>query len=200
MAEHRRRGTELEDAIYEAAWAELKKRGYNAMSMSKIAEKAGTSKAVLYRRWVNKDELVISALCKFAHSDLDKKLPNNGSLRDDVLDFLTNMSEHLYFVGPQVLLMFMSADLGSDESNLTDRLPFIKFGGNVASQTVAALVRQAAERGEITNPSIPYEITALPLNLLRFKVLAESESTESVESAILKIVDNIFLPLVKNYQ
>lgn len=58
----RRRGTDLEDALYAATLAELVEVGYGKLSMEGIAARAHTGKAALYRRWANKHDLVIAAL------------------------------------------------------------------------------------------------------------------------------------------
>ncbi len=57
----RRRGAETTEAILHAALDELSRRGYAALTMDGIAERAGASKATLYRRWANKQELLLEA-------------------------------------------------------------------------------------------------------------------------------------------
>ena len=58
----RRRGHVLEQAIYEAAMAELGERGYAQLSMEGVASRARTGKAALYRRWSSKRDLILDAL------------------------------------------------------------------------------------------------------------------------------------------
>lgn len=58
----RRRGKQLEDALYDAALAELAAVGYGGLTMEGIAARARTGKAALYRRWSCKRDLVQSAL------------------------------------------------------------------------------------------------------------------------------------------
>src|ERR1700753_3686331 len=64
MAEHRtrRRGKELEDALYDATLAELSAVDYGGLTMEGIAAQARTGKAALYRRWTCKHDLVQAAL------------------------------------------------------------------------------------------------------------------------------------------
>jgi AcrR family transcriptional regulator len=64
MAEHRtrRRGKELEAALYDATLAELAAVGYGGLTMEGIAARARTGKAALYRRWTCKHDLVQAAL------------------------------------------------------------------------------------------------------------------------------------------
>ncbi len=58
----RRRGKELEDALYDATLAELAAVGYGGLTMEGIAARARTGKAALYRRWSSKHDLVQAAL------------------------------------------------------------------------------------------------------------------------------------------
>jgi AcrR family transcriptional regulator len=58
----RRRGKELEDALYDATLAELAAVGYGGLTMEGIAARARTGKAALYRRWSSKRDLVQAAL------------------------------------------------------------------------------------------------------------------------------------------
>ncbi len=58
----RRRGQELERALYEATLAELATVGYAGLTMEGIAARARTGKAALYRRWTTKHALVHDAL------------------------------------------------------------------------------------------------------------------------------------------
>jgi AcrR family transcriptional regulator len=58
----RRRGKELEDALYDATLAEMAAVGYGGLTMEGIAARARTGKAALYRRWTCKHDLVQAAL------------------------------------------------------------------------------------------------------------------------------------------
>jgi AcrR family transcriptional regulator len=60
--ETRRRGEALQNALLDAAWEELQAGGYAKLTIERVAERAGTSRAVIYRRWRNRYELVIAAL------------------------------------------------------------------------------------------------------------------------------------------
>jgi AcrR family transcriptional regulator len=61
--QQRKRGAALEDAILEAAYAELSAVGYTAFSVEGVAARARTGKASIYRRWPTKQELVLDTLC-----------------------------------------------------------------------------------------------------------------------------------------
>jgi len=61
-ASQRRRGQVLEDALIEAAWAEVKEHGWLDFSMSRTAERAGASKKSLYARWPDKSSLIAATM------------------------------------------------------------------------------------------------------------------------------------------
>jgi AcrR family transcriptional regulator len=58
----RRRGKALECALYDAILAELDDAGYGGLTMERVAARARTGKAALYRRWANKHDMVQAAL------------------------------------------------------------------------------------------------------------------------------------------
>jgi AcrR family transcriptional regulator len=62
-APQRRRGAALEDAILEAAYAELSEAGYTAFTVEGVAARARTGKASIYRRWPTRGDLILDAVC-----------------------------------------------------------------------------------------------------------------------------------------
>ena len=88
----RRHGQELESALLTAALDELVKVGYARMTMESVAKRAGTSEPVLYRRWPNKDQLVLAAMEHYRDAN-PIALPDTGALRSDLLAELTMVSE-----------------------------------------------------------------------------------------------------------
>ncbi len=70
-----------------AAIALIVEGGYHALSMDRIATRAGVSKAALYRRWPNKLELVVDAI---GHRAVDRLvMPDTGDVRRDLVELLT---------------------------------------------------------------------------------------------------------------
>jgi AcrR family transcriptional regulator len=82
----RRRGKELEDALYNAALAELAAVGYGGLTMEGIAARARTGKAALYRRWSSKHDLVLAALM-YALPPVPEPRPDR-SARENLLAIL----------------------------------------------------------------------------------------------------------------
>src|SRR6202035_2909196 len=87
----RRRGEELEAALLRAAWDELAEVGFAKLTMESVAARAKTGVAVLYRRWPNKDDLVIAAIHHYGNTH-PVQIPDTGSLRDDMIALLSAAS------------------------------------------------------------------------------------------------------------
>ena len=142
----RRRGEALEAALLDAAWDELQAAGYQAMTMEAVADRAGTSRAVLYRRWPKKAELVVAALRRHRPM-LSGEVPDTGSLRGDVVALLTRMSTRLAKTGPEMLYGLLGDYLADAE--LFDRLrsDVLTIGAEVMTTILEASRR--ARRGPL---------------------------------------------------
>ena len=87
----RRRGEQLEAALLAAAWDELVEAGFARLTMESVAARAKTGVAVLYRRWPNKDDLVIAAIRHYGTTH-PVDILDTGSLRGDMIALLTSLS------------------------------------------------------------------------------------------------------------
>ncbi len=58
----RRRGAELEREIYEASFDELTRRGCSQFSIEGVAATSGASKASIYRRWRDREDLIVDTI------------------------------------------------------------------------------------------------------------------------------------------
>ena len=96
----RRRGEELEAALLEAAWQELVEVGFARLTMESVAVRAKTGVAVLYRRWPNKDDLVLAAIGHYGTTH-PVEVPDTGSLRaynDKLVNFQPYYMLHFWDV------------------------------------------------------------------------------------------------------
>jgi AcrR family transcriptional regulator len=89
----RRRGNELESAVYESAMAELAATGYAGFTMDGVAARARCGKAVLYRRWPGKRELLLAALR--AHIPPLPPARRDRSARQNLLAGLSSLADVL---------------------------------------------------------------------------------------------------------
>lgn len=177
----RRRGAVLEQAILDAAWAELTEGGWDRFSVENVAVRAGTAKSVVYRRWPNRVHLAQEMLQR-ATDDAPAPL-SVGELRADLIRFLAGMAAFLRGpFGATVRSVVAEGDASRQVS---------LFRESAAVAPVAELVAQAVSRGELTRAPCP-----LAVNVGHALVMSEFLHTGEPpdEHALATIVDVAWLP------
>jgi AcrR family transcriptional regulator len=158
--------------------------------MEGVAARAKTSRAVLYRRWPSRPELVIAALQQHtAVSPLE--VPDTGSLREDVLAVLRHMSARVGEVAGVISFLIAGsfAEAGQPPAVLRERA----VAG--APQTMALIIERAVARGEVDPARLTPRIAALPVDLVRHDLIMTLAPVP--DATLVEIVDKIFLPLVR---
>src|SRR6187399_1252637 len=89
----RRRGPALQEAILDAARAELAEVGYANLTMERVAARAKASKASVYSRWPSRIELVMDVFYDLMPDPAAP--PDTGTLRGDLLATLRQTAELL---------------------------------------------------------------------------------------------------------
>jgi AcrR family transcriptional regulator len=185
----RRRGPELEHALLTAAWEELAEAGFAKLTMESVADRAKTGIAVLYRRWPDKNALVLAAIRHYGDTH-PVAIPDTGNLRDDLLTLLRNINagrtELATLVGATFAGLHDSAGLTPEEVRLT-----VLGDGPKRSD---AVYRRAHDRGEIDLARIPQDVLDLPFQLMRHDILMTLRQVSP--ERIRAIVDDVFWPLV----
>lgn len=186
----RRRGRALEEALLDAAWAEITERGYDDMTIDAVAVRAGTSRAVLYRRWPNKQELVFAALAREAGKDV-VVAPDTGSLRGDVIALLQEANKVRAGVVAQLVTQ-LGGFYRQTGSSLADLKAFVQGGRDAFLEEA---IQRAIARGEVRPERVTERIARLPVDLFRYEIMLTLQPMS--DEAIEEIVDTIFLPLVQ---
>lgn len=154
-----------------------------------MAERAGTSRPVLARRWPNRDELIVAAIR--SHSLLAAPdLPDTGTLRGDVLTVLRQLSASAdEMIG---VLSFVFADYFD-----TTKLSPSDLREQIIADTpskMAAIIQRAVERGEVDPGRLSPRMASLPVDLVRHDAIMNQAPVP--DDTLTEIVDRIFLPLV----
>jgi len=89
----RPRSEKTKDAILTAAYDLLLENGFGAITIEKIAEKAGVSKATIYKWWPNKAAVVMDGFLNATNVKLP--IPNTGSTIDDMFIQVNNFAKFL---------------------------------------------------------------------------------------------------------
>ena len=185
----RRRGAALEDALLDAAWAELQAVGYAGLTMEAVADQAGTSRAVLYRRWRNRPELVLAVIRRHRPL-LSGEIPDTGTLRGDVLTLLRRMSSRLAEIGPETVYGLLGDYLSDADMFARSRDQLL----SISAEVMETILKRAADRGE-ARAAVENRIATLPTALFRNELfLARIPPSEGT---LVEIVDDVFLPLVR---
>jgi AcrR family transcriptional regulator len=185
----RRRGEELEADLLEAAWQELVEVGFARLTMESVAARARTGVAVLYRRWPNKDDLVLTAI-RHQGTTHPVEIPDTGSLRGDMLALLSSASSARTSFAAIIGAAFsgLLASTGLTPAQVREK---IMADRPLWSDRVFA---RARERGEIDLDRTPPAVLTMPFDLMRHDMLMTFEPIPP--ERILAIVDDLFMPLV----
>ncbi|WP_022902033.1 TetR/AcrR family transcriptional regulator [Humibacter albus] len=188
----RRRGPELEAALLDAAWDELTEKGYSGLTFDAVAERAHTSRPVIYRRWSERESLVLAAIRH--HYDAEPiDIPDTGSLRGDLYALLRLASDRradmAVMISAQLAGLF--SETGMSLGTARERL----LGQGTIWDTV--ILTRAQERGEIDLDAVPARVQSLPFDLMRHELLMTHEPVS--DEFIATVVDEMFLPLVAHH-
>lgn len=184
----RRRGAALEDAILDAAWAELIEHGYADTTLESVARRAGTSRPVLHRRWPSRMKLATAALGRYLALN-PIEVPDLGSVRAEMTLLLRSLSDR---ARPDLirLVLDLTGDLTNAKSSLVDVRGEISNG-----RLIQTILDRGVERGEVDPDRLTPRIVSLPTDLARHEVLMAIQPLS--DDAIREIVEEILWPLIR---
>lgn len=186
----RRTGEELVSAVHEAALAEIAEHGLRGASMDRIAKRAGTGKAALYRRWSNVRELGLDVFVTTMGESSPLTYPDTGSLREDLLGSLRAFT-HMLHGSLQVVLRELISESAHDPSLVTEFQA--RLGEPMQAERVSTLQRAMA-RGEIPTQPIDPLVFELPPAIVLHRLLLGGEVID--DDTCINLVDNVLLPLL----
>jgi AcrR family transcriptional regulator len=155
-------------AVLEATVAELAAHGYGALTVERVATRAGVHKTTLYRRWGGKQGLVAEAVEGFAAGAAE--VPDSGRVEEDLRRWARSIVAMLTArdSGAVVRALFSTGET----AEIRDlRRRFYR----TRSALVVPIVERAVERGELPAGTDPAEVikqVGAPL-YYRFLVIAE---------------------------
>jgi AcrR family transcriptional regulator len=188
MAQVRRRGAVLEQAILRAAADELTESGYAGLTMDRVAQRAGTNKNAIYRRWPNRAALAVAAYKLIVETRLGP--PDTGDLRTDVLTVLRQMNADVGTPKADIIRGLLAAT-AEDPDLLPQLLELVGDGG--ASMWLTILQR-AVDRGQATPECLHPRVATVAVTLLRNEYASRGLHPVD-DDVIVDIVDRVYLPL-----
>ena len=187
----RRTGDELIQAVHAAALAEISENGLRGASMDRIAKRAGTGKATLYRRWPNVRALGLDVFLATITEAVPQAFPNTGSLREDLVDSMKSFTSS--FRGPMALVLRELISESAHDSALIEE--FNRRLGEPMESELVNVLQRAMARGEIPTKPIDPLIFELPDALISHRLLMRGEIIDDITCEHL--VDNVILPLLE---
>lgn len=185
----RRRGATLEQAILRAATDELAESGYAGLTMDRVAERAGTNKNAIYRRWPSRAALAVAAYRKLAVGD--QALPDTGALRGDALELLRRANRSWSSPAGHIRRSLLAGV--ADDPEL---LALIQERASDAGSAVwLTVLGRAVARGEARPESLHLRVATVAVVLLRNEYVTRGTPTVS-DDVLIEIIDEVYLPLV----
>lgn len=184
----RRRGAALENAILDAAWDELGAKGWAGFTIESVAARAGTAKAVIYRRWRNRVELAEDLLQRATDS---RQWP-----QEDSVDLITDLREFL-----QEMADFLASPLGDASWGVMTqgdpaRRPSVLEGPVIVGR-IRTVMAAARNRGELVT-----EPPAAVQNLGHAVMMSEFLHTghAPTRAAIEIVLNDVWMPAIRSSQ
>lgn len=185
----RPRDAQADQAIRDAALRLLGDVGYEAMTVEAVADRAGVGKATIYRRWPNKQELVLAAIDALYEQGIE--VPDTGDVRSDLVE-LIRRAQRLMTSSPagQILPRVVpevaqNTPLGRAylDTVMTPRL-----------RTLAATLERAQQRGELRpDLDVEFAVTFLigPMMFLVLTRRIEREGADLPERLVDHVLEGL---------
>jgi AcrR family transcriptional regulator len=168
--------------------AELAAEGYDGLTIERVAERARTGKASIYRRWPNKLELALDAIETYLPTV--GAAPDTGSVRGDLLVVLRRIAKHLNSNAGSAMRACMTnvKTHGELAAAVNERLVAPR------KQVIRDILLRGVEHGEVRPDAVSDRVVELGPMLLH----AEREHRPVLRDRdVVAIVDEVLMPLVR---
>lgn len=153
------RSARIRAAVIRATMHELAEKGVPGLSIAAIAERAGVHPTSVYRRWKTVERLALDAAFDAAGTHV--RIPDTGSLRGDLTEFLSGLDAHVRSPLGKALLSLSGLD-NAESNRLREVFWKERFGD------AAVIFEYGIARGEIdreTDPLFALEFAIAPIYL-----------------------------------
>lgn len=185
----RRRGRVLEDAIRTAVVELVIEQGAAGVTMEAVAERARTSKPVLYRRWPDRAALLRESLVPLAKEAVPDA--DTGSYRSDMLAILRGWAE--LFAGSTGAVAGAIVGAMPHDPELATAFRDGVIGWR--KEAMAAMLHRAIERGEV-RADVRFEVAReLGQAFLWHRFLVTGDPL--TDELIVHVVDEVLVPYTR---
>ena len=189
----RRRGVALEQAILGAAADELLAAGYAGLTMDRVAERAGTNKNAIYRRWPSRAALAVAAYRQVRQIAAgEPPVPDTGSLREDALELLRRANRASATPAGAVQRSLLAGV--ADDPELLALIQ--ERSSDAGSATWLTVLGRAVARGDAQPEALHPRVATVAVVLLRNEYVTRGVAT-APDDVLVEIIDEVYLPLVR---
>ena len=183
----RPRSERAEQAIIEATLELFAEKGPDGLCVEAVAARAGVGKATVYRRWHNKEDLLLAAL-----GSLKSPLPDadTGSVRDDLIALVTVMSQDAVDPARQRQYTLL---LGEGEKYPRLMARYAETVVEPRRDIIRSVLRRGIETGQI-RPDLDIEVAMLTLTGAAMS-RGRCEIIPHDEEFATRVVDSLLLGL-----
>ena len=157
--------------------------------MDRVAQRAGTNKNAIYRRWPSRAALAVAAYREL--SAADQSLPDTGSLRADALGLL-RLANRGWSSPAGKIRRSLLAGVADDP----ELLALIQERANDAGSALwLTVLGRAVARGEARPEALHPRVATVAVVLLRNEYVTRGIASVS-DDVLVDIIDEVYLPLV----
>ncbi len=163
------RGKKVRDAVLAATLAELADVGYAALTVESVAGRAGVHKTTIYRRWPDRDALVVDAVSEHVRTEVPA--PDTGSIDVDLRELARGLVRWMHSpIGKAILSTMVCGEACAPEVE-QGRRDFYRL----RFAQVAPVIQRAIARGELPPGTIPSEVIKTMAAPIFFRMLVLPE-------------------------
>jgi len=179
-----------DEAIQSAAIELMQEVGYERCTIEAIAAKAHASKATIYRRWKNKQELLVSAVNR--HTFCTPPEVDQGNLRDDLIEMISEKIKNLK--GPDGAVVSVLLTAAKNDPELGKLIPISIRESQ--DDTVMHIIDRGIKRGEISkDANIELLLEILP-GIFTYRIFMTHQPVN--RKFIEQLVDGILIPSLQS--
>lgn len=142
------RSARVREAVLRAALLELSESGWDSLSVERIAERSGTHKTTIYRRWGSADRVALEALLDRGSESIP--VPDTGDVRLDLFALGRSIAASLSEpIGRSVAAAAIGASDSSSIRTIADEFWSERF------EQAGSIVRRAVESGQLSGETEP---------------------------------------------
>ncbi|MBO7745400.1 TetR/AcrR family transcriptional regulator [Paenibacillus sp. MWE-103] len=180
----RPRNRAAQQAILLASYELLLQEGFKNVTVEKIAERAGVSKATIYKWWPNKAAVVMDGFLNAAAQRMP--VPDTGSVLEDVRLHAANLCR--FMVSPEGAIIAALIGEAQVDAVLAEAIRSRYICPR--REEAAAIIKRGADRGELgggLDPALGVDVVYGPLF---YRLLVTGEPLD--EAAVARLVEAAF--------